>query len=375
MDTGAKKAMRYISEFRNPKLVKQLAQKIKHLVVADKTYRIMEFCGGHTHAIYKFGLPSILPSNLELVHGPGCPVCVLPISRLDYAIAISKLDNLIFCTYGDMLRVPGTQGMSLLKAKAEGACVKVVYSVDDALAIARANPKMEVVFFAIGFETTTPPTAVALKTAKQEKLTNFSVFCNHVLTPSAMQAILMPQNNKAVALDGFIGPAHVSIIIGSKAYDTIAQQYQKPIVISGFEPLDIMHSILLLVECINQSQVKVVNQYQRAVDPKGNLKSQRYMAETFSIRDAFEWRGLGSIAHSALMIHPNYQAYDAESRFTFERLESKEHKACDCGGVLKGEIKPTDCKLFAKACTPENPLGSCMVSSEGACAAYFAYKR
>lgn len=370
--------MKYISEFRDGKIASAVAKHIKNTAATHRRYYIMEFCGGHTHAIHRYGIPNLLPDNVVMIHGPGCPVCVLAIARIDYAIALSRMPNVIFCSYGDMLRVPGTNQNSLLKTKAEGADVRMVYSIDDAIKIAQQNPNKEVIFFAIGFETTTPPTAVALMRVKKEGLKNFSVFCNHVLTPVAMEALLQAERideGEHINLDGFIGPAHVSIIIGSNAYKKIALQYQKPIVISGFEPLDVMHSIFMLIQMINAGKCGIENQYTRAVIPKGNMKSQQVVAETLELREQFEWRGLGMIPYSAMKIRKDYAAFDAEIRFPLIIPEGKEHKACECGAVLRGVKKPTDCKLFAKVCTPENPLGSCMVSSEGACAAYYAYGR
>ena len=369
--------MKYIEEFRNADFAKTLAQAIAHQARPERHYRLMEFCGGHTHTIHRYGLPSLLPDNVEMIHGPGCPVCVLPIGRIDKAIALASLPDVILCSYGDMLRVPGSSQQSLLQAKARGADVRMVYSVDDALNLAKANPHKEVVFFAIGFETTTPPTAYIIKQAEQLNISNFSVFCNHVLTPVAMDALLKTQNTdeKSVNLDGFVGPAHVSILIGSKAYEAVSKHYQKPIVIAGFEPLDVLHSILMLIEQINANRCDVEIQYTRAVTREGNLLSQALVAEVFELRPSFEWRGLGSIPESALQIRPCFAAFDAEQRFKLPDTVGVEHKQCDCGDVLRGIKKPTDCKLFAKVCTPENPLGSCMVSSEGACAAVYAYGR
>lgn len=369
--------MKYIEEFRHGDVAQSFAQAITTAAHPERHYRFMEFCGGHTHTIHRYGLPSLLPSNVEMIHGPGCPVCVLPMGRIDKAIALANLPNIILCSYGDMLRVPGSAQHSLLQTKARGADVRMVYSVDDALNIARLNPQKEVVFFAIGFETTTPPTAYAIKQAKSLQLTNFSVFCNHVLTPVAMDSLLQTQHNEAnaVNLDGFVGPAHVSIVIGSQAYEAVSQKYQKPIVISGFEPLDVLHSILMLIEQINQQRCQVEIQYTRAVTREGSLLSQSLMAEVLELRSSFEWRGLGSIPNSALQIKPAYAAFDAEKRFTLPDTLGVEHKQCDCGAILRGLKKPTDCKLFARVCTPENPLGSCMVSSEGACAAVYAYGR
>ncbi|MFN7096730.1 MAG: hydrogenase formation protein HypD [Gammaproteobacteria bacterium] len=364
--------MQYISAFRDGNTAQAIAALIKQYASVEKHYRLMEFCGGHTHAIHRYGLPSLLPTNVEMIHGPGCPVCVLPIARIDYAIALAMLPNVILCSYGDMLRVPGTNQRSLLKAKADGADVRMIYSVNDALQVARQYPQRQVIFFAIGFETTTPPTAVALMTAKKEKITNFSVFCNHVLTPVAMESLL--QDKEASSnLQGFVGPAHVSIIVGSDAYHHVAMRYKKPIVISGFEPLDLMHSILLLIQQINANKYGVENQYTRAVNNEGNIKSQQIIQQTLAVRDSFEWRGLGMIANSAMKINDNYVAFDAERRFPMTISAGQEHKACECAAILRGIKKPKDCKLFAKVCTPENPFGSCMVSSEGACAAYYAY--
>lgn len=366
--------MKYIAEFRDPQLAARLARSIATHAYKDRHYHLMEFCGGHTHAIYRYGLPTLLPANVNMVHGPGCPVCVLPIARIDYAIALSQQSDVIFCSYGDMLRVPGSSQKSLLHAKAQGADVRMVYAIDDALHIARQHPHKHIIFFAIGFETTTPPTAIALITAKQERLRNFTVFCNHVLTPVAMRSLLA-QPDGEIKLDGFVGPAHVSIVIGSRAYRSVADDYQKPVVISGFEPLDVLQSILMLIKLINQNHYGVYNQYKRAVLEEGNQKAQLLMTQVLELRDQFEWRGLGSIPHSALKINTAYQDFDAEIRFPMQLTGSREHRACECPAILRGVKKPTDCKLFSTICTPENPLGACMVSSEGACAAYYSYAR
>ena len=369
--------MKYIEEFRDAAVAKTLAKAITTKARPDRHYRLMEFCGGHTHTIHRYGLPSLLPDNVEMIHGPGCPVCVLPIGRIDKAIALAAMPDIILCSYGDMLRVPGGGQQSLLQAKARGADVRMVYSVNDALNIAILNPQKEVVFFAIGFETTTPPTAAIIQQAEQLKLTNFSVFCNHILTPVAMDSLLQTQSMEAgsVNLDGFVGPANVSIIIGSQAYEAVSQKYKKPIVIAGFEPLDVLHAILMLIEQINLNQSDVDIQYTRAVTREGNLRSQALISEVFELRKSFEWRGLGQIPHSGLQIKSRFAAFDAEKRFKLPDSMGVEHKQCECGAVLRGMKKPTDCKLFQKVCTPENPLGSCMVSSEGACAAVYAYGR
>lgn len=364
--------MKYIDEFRNAAVAKKFATKIAEAVQPKKSYKLMEFCGGHTHALHRYGLLSLLPKQVEMIHGPGCPVCVLPISRIDTAIALAEKTNVIFCSYGDMLRVPGTNQNSLLKAKAQGADIRIVYSVDDALKLAKQHPQKIVVFFAIGFETTTPPTAMALKKAAELNLKNFYVFSNHVLTPVAMQSILSMQG---VAIDGFIGPAHVSTVIGYDAYETIAHNYSKPIVISGFEPLDLLQSILKLINLINENKSSIENQFTRAVTKQGNSLAKDYVDEVFELRDEFEWRGLGFIPNSALQIRPDFSELDAEKQFEVKVSNSQAHKACLCGPILCGTAKPFDCKLFAKVCTPDNPLGACMVSSEGACAAYYTYGR
>lgn len=368
--------MKYIEEFRDIHTLKKLATQIVRSIDGDKHYNLMEFCGGHTHVLHRFALTDILPSNIHMIHGPGCPVCVLPTSAIDYAIKLSQLPNTIFCSYADMLRVPGSNRHSLQKARAEGADVRMVYSIRDALAIAEKFPDKEVVFFAIGFETTTPPTAYALIEAKAKKRKNFSIYCNHVLTTAAMTALLkLPLEDKSKAIQGFLGPAHVSIIIGANAYTGIAKQYKKPIVISGFEPLDMMQSIYLLVDMINQNKNGVVNQYTRAVSDKGSLSAQSLIEKTMTLRDKSEWRGLGYIEHSSLKIRETFQDYDAEYRFPLSLSPSKDHKQCDCGDILRGLKSPKQCKLFAKVCTPESPFGACMVSSEGACAAAYLYQR
>lgn len=363
--------MKYLEEFRDSQLAHKLQRAIQHAVVDSRRYRLMEFCGGHTHAIYRYGLHQLVPANVEFVHGPGCPVCVLPAGRVDNAIQLALQHDIILCTYADMLRVPGSKRKSLLQARAEGADVRMVYSVENALELARKNPDREVVFFAIGFETTTPPTAVALRMAAAEQLQNFSVFCNHVLTPAAMHGILTEE----VHIDGFIGPSHVSTIIGSNPYSLISQQYRKPIVISGFEPLDVLQSVLMLVQQLNSGRFEVENEYSRAVTPEGNIKAQALCAEVFELREQFEWRGLGMLPHSALKIRAQFSAWDAELKFSLPKIIGKDVKACECPKVLRGQLKPQDCRLFAKECTPENPMGSCMVSSEGACAAWFGYGR
>lgn len=368
--------MQYIDQFRDGAVAKQWVKKIHAVVRPNQHYQLMEFCGGHTHALHRYGLLKLLPPQIEMIHGPGCPVCVLAISRIDQAIQLAADPQRIFCSYGDMLRVPGTNQNSLLQAKAKGADVRMVYSIDDALQIARTNPEKQIIFFAIGFETTTPPTAVAIKIAAAEQLTNFSVFCNHVLTPAAMRAILTTSADELpVNVDGFIGPAHVSTVIGFQAYADIAHDFQKPIVISGFEPLDLLQSIYQLIQLINAKSSAIENQFTRAVTATGNAIAKSYMDEVFCLRDTFEWRGLGMIPHSALAIRETFSQFDAEKLFPMQIENSHGHAACICGSILRGLEKPFDCKLFATVCTPENPLGACMVSSEGACAAYYTYDR
>ena len=370
--------MKYVSEFRDKDLAKSVSAAIRREADPGRTYNFMEFCGGHTHAIFRYGVQDLMPDNVAYVHGPGCPVCVLPVRRLDDAVEIAERHNAILCTYGDMMRVPGTKQRSLIRAKADGADIRMVYSTLDALKIARDNPDREVVFFAIGFETTTPPTAVAIKQAQKEDLSNFSVFCNHVLTPPAIAHILQSpdvQDLGTVEIDGFLGPSHVSSVIGSKPYEPAAEIFGKPVVIAGFEPLDVMQSTLMLIRQINEGRFEVDNEYTRVVTREGNLKAQALVAEVFDIRDAFEWRGLGTVAKSALKIREAFAAFDAEQRFEISPKQSREVKSCECPAILRGVKKPTDCKLFGTVCTPDTPMGSCMVSSEGACAAYWTYGR
>lgn len=368
--------MKYIDEFRAEGPARGLAAAIAREADPAREYRIMEFCGGHTHAISRYGIPDLLPAAIRLVHGPGCPVCALPMGRIDSAIELALRHRVILVTYGDCLRVPASGGLSLMKARAHGADVRMAYSTQDALRVARENPGREVVFFAIGFETTTPATAVAVLAAEREGLANFSVFCNHVLTPPAMAHILgSPAQAGEVALDGFIGPAHVSTVIGSRPYERFARDYGKPVVIAGFEPLDVMQAIRMLVAQLNDRRAEVENEFTRAVTPEGNLKAQRLVAQVLELRESFEWRGLGTLPASGLRLRERYRAFDAESRFQLAPRSAPDHKSCECGAVLRGRKRPQDCKLFAVACTPEHPLGACMVSSEGACAAHYTYGR
>lgn len=362
--------MKYIDEYRDAELAKRISTEVDRLS-QGQSLKLMEVCGGHTHTIYKHGIEDVLPHNIDLVHGPGCPVCVLPMGRIDDALAIARMENVIFTTFGDMMRVPGSKG-SLLDAKAEGADVRFVYSPLDAFKLARQYPDRQVVFFAIGFETTAPSTAVTLLRAKAEGVHNFSVFCNHVTIIPAIKAIL---DSPDLRLDGFVGPGHVSMVIGMRPYNFIAQQHRKPVVIAGFEPLDIIQSVYMIVKQISEGRSEVENQYTRVVRPEGNVKALEAMARTMELRPFFEWRGLGFITHSALKLRPEFAEWDAELRFDVPGLRVADPKACQCGEVLKGVIKPWECKVFGTACTPETPIGTCMVSPEGACAAYFNYGR
>ena len=352
--------MKYVDEFRDGELARQLAAKIRAEARTDRTYSFMEFCGGHTHALSRYGVPALLPDNVQMVHGPGCPVCVLPIGRIDQAIGLALQHGAIVCTYGDTMRVPASGQLSMQRAKARGADIRMVYSPADALKIARANPEREVVFFAIGFETTTPPTALVLKQAAAENLANFSVLCCHVLTPSAITHILESPEVKqwgTVPLDGFVGPAHVSILIGSAPYEGFARDYRKPVVIAGFEPLDVMQAILMLIRQVNDGRHEVENEFTRAVTREGNAAAQALVAEVFELRENFEWRGLGEVEFSALRIRAPYARWDAERRFELRYQPVPDHKQCDCGAILRGVKRPADCRLFATVCTPENPMG------------------
>ncbi|WP_295007373.1 hydrogenase formation protein HypD [uncultured Dechloromonas sp.] len=370
--------MKYIDEYRDGEVAQTLAATIRAEADPARSYHFMEFCGGHTHAISRYGVSDLLPDNVKMIHGPGCPVCVLPIGRVDQAIRLALEQGVTLCTYGDCLRVPASDALSLMKAKARGGDIRMVYSSADAVALAQKNPDKQIVFFAIGFETTTPPTAVAIKQAAALGLKNFSVLCCHVLTPSAISSILeSPEVRQwgTVPLDGFIGPAHVSTIIGSRPYEFFAEEYRKPVVIAGFEPLDVMQAIKMLVRQVNEGRAEVENEFARAVSRDGNLKAQQLVAEVFEMRKHFEWRGLNILPYSALRIRSQFAEFDAEKRFPLGYASVPDHKACECGAILRGVKRPQDCKIFGTVCTPENPVGSCMVSSEGACAAHYTYGR
>jgi hydrogenase expression/formation protein HypD len=363
--------VRFVDEFRDADLGRALAAQIHALTEPGRHYKIMEVCGGHTHSIYKYGIDDLLPDDVELVHGPGCPVCVIPMGRVDDGMAIAERPEVIFTCFGDMMRVPGSE-RTLLEAKAEGADIRMVYSPLDALRIAKANPDREVVFFAIGFETTAPSTALTLRRAKAEGVENFSCMCNHVTIVPPLRALL---DSPDLRLDGFIGPGHVSTIVGARPFEFIPADYGRPLVTSGFEPLDILQSIEMILRQLADGRCEVENQYKRVVPYEGNVAALRVMAEVFELRPHFEWRGLGFITQSALKLSAAYADFDAELRFEVPGVRVADPKACQCGEVLKGVIKPWECKVFGTACTPEHAIGTCMVSPEGACAAYYNYGR
>ena len=371
-------AMRYIHGFRDGAAAAALARTLAARVDPSREYHLMEFCGGHTHAIFRYGVEDLLPANIHLVHGPGCPVCVMAVPRLDAAIELARQPNVTLVSYGDMLRVPGSRRRSLLKARAQGADVRMAYSALEAVEIAAAEPERQIVFFAIGFETTTPATAHVILEAQRQGLGNFSVYCNHVVTPAAIQSILdSPEVREwgQVRVDGFIGPSHVSAVIGSAPYEFFAEEYQRPVVIAGFEPLDVMQAIEMLVRQLNAGRACVENQFTRGVTREGNRKAQALVAEVFELRPSLEWRGLGELPYSGLRIKSTYAEFDTERRFSLEVHPVAENAACQCPAIIRGVKKPTDCALFGTVCTPRDPIGSCMVSAEGACAAYYKYRR
>ncbi|MCB9687231.1 MAG: hydrogenase formation protein HypD [Alphaproteobacteria bacterium] len=364
--------MRYVDEFRDPVAARKLVAAIEGQAARlDRRVRIMEVCGGHTHTIFKFGLEEMLPDGIELVHGPGCPVCVLPVGRVDDAVAIALQPGVIFATFGDAVRVPGSQG-SLARAKASGADVRTVYSPVDALQLARENPGHQVVFFALGFETTAPSTALAVLQAEREGLGNFTVFSNHVTIVPALEALLEAPEQR---IDGFVGPGHVTMIIGLAPYAFIAERHRRPLVVSGFEPLDVLQSVSMVLAQLLDGRAEIENQYRRGVKDEGNRAAQDAIGRVFELRPSFEWRGLGSIERSGLRLTEAYARFDAERRFAVPHHSVADPAACRCGDVLKGVIQPWQCGVFGTACTPHSPIGACMVSSEGACAAYYGYGR
>jgi hydrogenase expression/formation protein HypD len=366
--------MKYVDEFRDRAkaevLIKEIGTLVSGIEVArHRQIQIMEVCGGHTHSIFRYGIEGMLPDAIELVHGPGCPVCVLPMGRVDDCVSIAERPEVIFTTFGDAMRVPGSR-KSLLQAKADGADVRMVYSPMDALALARKHPDREVVFFGIGFETTMPSTALTVLQAEAEGIANFSVFCNHITIVPTIKAIL---DSPDLHLDGFLGPGHVSMVIGTAPYHFIANYYRRPLVVAGFEPLDVLHSIWMVLKQIKEGRAEVENQYARIVPERGNSPALQAVSRVYELREFFEWRGLGSIDHSGVKMREAYAAYDAERKFAIPNIRIADPKSCQCGEVLKGVIKPWQCKVFGTACNPETPLGALMVSPEGACAAYFQY--
>jgi hydrogenase expression/formation protein HypD len=365
--------MKYVDEFRDRDQAQGLLARIEALAarlpVGERPLRIMEVCGGHTHSIFRYGVEGMLPETIELVHGPGCPVCVLPMGRIDDCVAIAERPGVILATFGDAMRVPGSR-KSLMQAKAGGADVRMVYSPTDALALAREHPQREVVFFALGFETTMPSTALTVLQAEAEGIANFSVFCNHITIVPTIKAIL---DSPELQLDGFLGPGHVSMVTGTAPYEFVARHYRKPLVVCGFEPLDVLQSIWMVLQQIRDGRAEVENQYARIVPAQGNRAALEALMRVYELREFFEWRGLGSIDHSGVRIRAEYARFDAERKFTVPNLRIADPTSCQCGEVLKGVLKPWQCKVFGSACTPETPLGALMVSSEGACAAYYQY--
>jgi hydrogenase expression/formation protein HypD len=368
--------MKYADEFRDPDLARSLVAEVTRLADAlaagkPRPLQVMEVCGGHTHTIFRYGLKDLLPPSLEFVHGPGCPVCVLPMGRVDDCVAIAEHPQVIMTTFGDAMRVPGSK-KSLLQAKADGADVRTVYSPLDALKLARLHPDKEVVFFGLGFETTMPSTAMTVLQAEAQGVRNFSLFCNHITIIPTVKAIL---DSPDLQIDGFLGPGHVSMVIGSRPYDFIAKQYGRPLVVAGFEPLDILQSLWMVLKQMSEGRSEVENQYKRVAPEGGNAAALEAITRVFELREFFEWRGLGSIDHSGVRMRAAYAAFDAERRFSVPNLKIADPKSCQCGEVLKGVIKPNQCKVFGTLCTPETPMGALMVSSEGACAAYHQYSR
>jgi len=366
--------MKYVDEYRDRAKAQVLVKEIERLVsgikIAERRpIQIMEVCGGHTHSIFRYGIEGMLPKAIELVHGPGCPVCVLPMGRVDDCVAIAERSEVIFATFGDAMRVPGSR-KSLLQAKADGADVRMVYSPMDALALARGNPAREIVFFGIGFETTMPSTALTVLQAEREGISNFSVFCNHITIIPTIKAIL---DSPDLHLDGFLGPGHVSMVIGTAPYEFIARFYNRPMVVAGFEPLDILQSIWMVLKQIKEGRCEIENQYARIVSQAGNSPALEAVARVYELREFFEWRGLGSIDHSGVKMRASYARFDAERKFAVPNIRIADPKSCQCGEVLKGVIKPWQCKVFGRVCNPETPLGALMVSSEGACSAYYQY--
>lgn len=366
--------MKYVTDYRDPEKVKLLQKQIYHVVEDinlknDRKIRIMEVCGGHTHTLFKYGLKQIIPTDIEMIHGPGCPVCVLPKGIVDNCILMSKKEKVIITTFGDAMRVPGSVN-SLLQAKADGSDIRMVYSPSDSLEIAKNNPDNDVVFFGLGFETTMPSTAFTILEAHRLNIENFSLYCNHITIPQTLKALL---EDKDLNIDAFIGPGHVSMVIGTDDYSFISEVYKKPLVVSGFEPVDILQSILMILIQLKDGISLIENQYNRIVSPSGNRHAIKAISEVYEIRDYCEWRGLGSIANSGVKIKKKYNKFDSETIYGLKKQKIADPEECQCGEVLKGFLKPPECKVFGTKCTPENPLGALMVSSEGACSAYYKY--
>lgn len=366
--------MRYVDEFRDPALAGALIREIEGIARRlergrDRPFAVMEVCGGHTHAIFRYGLEGLLPDIIEFVHGPGCPVCVLPMGRVDDCVAIAERPEVIFATFGDAIRVPGSR-KSLLAAKADGADVRTIYSPLDALALARRNPDRDVVFFGLGFETTMPSTALTVLRAEREGIGNFSVFCNHITIIPTLRALLETQD---LGIDGFIGPGHVSMVIGTEPYRFIADEFGKPLVVAGFEPLDLLQALMMVLRQIESGAARIENQYARVVPDRGNPQAIDAVERAFETRPVFEWRGLGAIERSGVRLREAFARFDAERRFAVPEISVADPDACRCGEVLTGKVKPWACPMFGTACTPDMPLGALMVSSEGSCAAYYQY--
>ncbi|TCS36756.1 hydrogenase formation protein HypD [Reinekea marinisedimentorum] len=366
--------MQYVDEFRDPTLAKALVAQIEKTLAdvpdALKPLQVMEVCGGHTHTLFKYGILQLLPDDIEFVHGPGCPVCVLPKSRLDQCIAIAEQPETIFCTFGDAMRVPGSKG-SLLDARARGCDVRMVYSPMDALELAQKHPDKQVVFFALGFETTMPATAMTVQQAQRLGLTNFKIFCQHITIMPTLTALL---NQDDVRIDGFLLPGHLSMIIGTKPYQPLVDDFAKPCVVTGFEPLDMLQALLMLLVQFKERRCEIENQYSRVVADDGNPNALKAMAEVYSRKQQSEWRGLGVIEGSGIALSDAYAAFDAEAYFQPQQVSACDPEGSRCGDVLSGRCKPTDCPLFGKPCSPQNAIGALMVSSEGACAAYYHYR-
>lgn len=360
--------MKFVDEYRDSALVSSIAAEIRKVV--KHSWKIMEICGGQTHAIVRYGLDELLPNQITLIHGPGCPVCVTPLELIDRAIAIASLPGVIMTSYGDMLRVPGSSS-DLLRVKASGGDVRMVYSPLDVLQIAEENPDKQVVFFAVGFETTAPANAMIVTEARRRKLGNVSILTAHVLVPPAIETIL---SSPAATVNGFLAAGHVCTVMGYAAYEPLAVKYKVPIVVTGFEPADILQGILMAVKELESGSYRVLNQYSRAVSREGNLQAQRFIEEVYQIVDR-KWRGIGTIPASGLDLNERYAEFDAAKRFSVENILASESEKCLAGSVLQGQIKPSGCPAFGKECNPDHPLGAPMVSSEGACAAYYRFRK